>query len=102
VDAVTPLDHTLSPPSEGLGGWRLRYDDGSASRRLWEATMHAEVGDQLLMRGRTVGERPTTAEVLEVRGQDGSPPYVIRFEDGHTGLFFPGPDTRVQPHSTAG
>jgi hypothetical protein len=60
--------------------------------------MQAHVGDHLLMRGRTVGERPTEVEVVEVRGQDGAPPYLIRFEDGHTGLFFPGPDTLVQPH----
>jgi hypothetical protein len=75
---------------------RERYDDDSALVVSLEATMHAQVGDHLLMRGRTVGERPTTAEVVEVRGRDGTPPYLIRFEDGHTGLFFPGPDTLVQ------
>ena len=58
--------------------------------------MQAQVGDHLLMRGRTVGERPTEVEVVEVRGQDGAPPYLIKFDDGHTGLFFPGPDTLVQ------
>jgi hypothetical protein len=63
-----------------------------------EALMQAQVGDHLLMRGRTVGERPTEVEVVEVRGQNGAPPYLIRFDDGHTGLFFPGPDTLVQPH----
>lgn len=62
--------------------------------------MQAHVGDQLLMRGRTVGERPTKVEVVEVRGPDGAPPYLIRFEDGHTGLFFPGPDTLVQPQQS--
>ena len=60
--------------------------------------MQAQVGDHLLMRARHVGERPTSVEVVEVRGQDGAPPYLIKFDDGHTGLFFPGPDTRVQPH----
>ncbi len=60
--------------------------------------MQAHVGDQLLMRGRKVGDHPTMVEVVEVRGADGQPPYLIRFDDGHTGLFFPGPDTFVQPH----
>jgi hypothetical protein len=60
--------------------------------------MQAHVGDQLLVRGRHVGDHPTTLEVVEVRGQDGAPPYLVRFDDGHTGLFFPGADTSVQPH----
>jgi hypothetical protein len=60
--------------------------------------MEAHVGDQLLMRGRKVGDHPRTVEVVEVRGPDGAPPYLIRFDDGHEGLFFPGPDTFVRPH----
>jgi hypothetical protein len=37
-------------------------------------------------------------EIVEVRGDDGSPPYVVRFDDGHEGLVFPGPDCEVRPH----
>jgi Domain of unknown function (DUF1918) len=34
--------------------------------------------------------------ILEVRGADGEPPYVVRWaEDGHEGLFFPGTDASV-------
>jgi hypothetical protein len=37
------------------------------------------------------------AEILEVRGEDGGPPYVVRWEDsGHEALVFPGPDATVQ------
>lgn len=28
---------------------------------------------------------------------DGGPPYIVRFDDGHTGLVFPGPDAVVVP-----
>jgi hypothetical protein len=29
--------------------------------------------------------------VLEVRGTNGEPPYLVRWADGHTGLMYPGP-----------
>lgn len=32
---------------------------------------------------------------MEVQGRDGGPPYMVRFDDGHTGLVFPGPDAVV-------
>ena len=34
-------------------------------------------------------------EVLEVRGADGGPPFLVRHPDGHEGLIFPGPETSV-------
>ncbi|MBB5785136.1 hypothetical protein HD596_011892 [Nonomuraea jabiensis] len=33
--------------------------------------------------------------IVEVKGLDGGPPYMVRFDDGHTGLVFPGPDAVV-------
>lgn len=60
--------------------------------------MHAKVGDRLVVEGRTDSMHRREAEVLEVRGDDGTPPYVVRWEDGHEGLTFPGPDAHVVPH----
>ncbi|MFJ2258789.1 DUF1918 domain-containing protein [Streptomyces sp. NPDC087844] len=60
--------------------------------------MQATVGDQLLVHGRTVGQHDRVAEVIEVLGQQGSPPYRVRFEDGHEALMSPGPDCVVQRH----
>jgi hypothetical protein len=38
-------------------------------------------------------------EIVEVHGPDGEPPYLVRWsDDGHTSLFFPGPDARVHHH----
>ncbi|WP_018681997.1 DUF1918 domain-containing protein [Actinokineospora enzanensis] len=59
--------------------------------------MHASLGDRLLMHGRVVGQQDRTVEIIEVLGGDGTPPYRVRFEDGHEALMSPGPDTIVQP-----
>lgn len=60
--------------------------------------MHAAVGDQLVVRGHVTGQPDRKGEVIEVRGPDGGPPYVVRWDDsGHATLFFPGSDCIVQP-----
>lgn len=58
--------------------------------------MKAEIGDRLHVRGRTVGTQERHCEVIEVRGADGAPPYLVRFPDGHESLLFPGPDCVVE------
>ena len=30
-----------------------------------------------------------------MRGEDGAPPYLVRWSDGHEALTFPGPDAHV-------
>jgi hypothetical protein len=53
----------------------------------------AAVGDKLVVKGHHVGEPDRDAVVLEVRGPDGGPPYLVRWsDDGHEGLYFPGSD----------
>lgn len=60
--------------------------------------MRAHKGDRLVIRGHHVGERNRDAEILEVRGVRGEPPYLVRWaDDGHVALFFPGPDAAVEP-----
>ncbi len=63
--------------------------------------MQASVGDRLHVHGRTVGERERVGEIIEVRGDAGRPPYVVRFPDGHENLVYPGPDCVVEPAGTA-
>ena len=61
--------------------------------------MRAEVGDRIIVRGHKVGEAERDGEILEVRGEDGAPPYVVRWStDGHDSLFFPGSDAIVEHH----
>ena len=58
--------------------------------------MEASVGDRIIIKGHRLGEPERDAEILEVRGHDGEPPYVVRWDDGHEGLYFPGTDAVVQ------
>lgn len=63
--------------------------------------MNADVGDQLVVRSTHVGEPVRDGEVLEVRGADGAPPYLVRWTDnGHEALVFPGPDAVVRHPET--
>jgi hypothetical protein len=62
-----------------------------------EQPMRAQVGDRLVIKGHHVGEPDRDAEILEVRGEDGAPPWVVRWsDDGHEGLYFPGSDAVVE------
>lgn len=64
--------------------------------------MKARVGDRIVIHGHRVGEPVKDCEILEVRGEDGGPPYRVRWSsDGHEGLFFPGPDAAVEPYDAA-
>jgi hypothetical protein len=58
--------------------------------------VHAQVGEKIRIHGRTVGAHDQEAEVIEVRGENGGPPYLVRFEDGHESLIFPGADAEVR------
>ncbi|HZF89213.1 DUF1918 domain-containing protein [Streptomyces sp.] len=62
--------------------------------------MRASVGDQLVQHGRVVGQHDKVGEIVEVLGQEGNPPYRVRFQDGHEGLCSPGPDTEIRHRST--
>ena len=51
--------------------------------------MQAAIGDRFHVLGNIVGQPERTGEIIEVRGAGGEPPYLVRFDDGHTGLVFP-------------
>ncbi len=61
--------------------------------------MHATVGDRLHVHSRVVDAPDRSGEVVEVRGADGGPPYLVRFDDGHERLMYPGPDCTVESSS---
>jgi hypothetical protein len=67
-----------------------------ASKARIGAAMHAHVGDRLHVHGRNVGTPDQMSEIIEIRGDDGAPPYVVRHEDGTEALVFPGPDATVE------
>ncbi|MEF3402593.1 DUF1918 domain-containing protein [Agromyces sp. CCNWLW203] len=58
--------------------------------------MHATVGERLIIHGKLVGQATRRGEILEIRGEDGGPPYLVRFDDGHETLLFPGADCEIE------
>lgn len=60
--------------------------------------LSARVGDRLVVEGGALRPR-RQAVILEVHGDDGAPPYVVRWCDGSEGAVFPGPDARIEPNA---
>jgi hypothetical protein len=58
--------------------------------------VEATKGDRICIRGNIVGHPDKHGEIVEVHGDGGEPPYLVRFEDGHTLLIFPGPDAVIE------
>jgi len=55
--------------------------------------MKAKVGDWLVMKGSTIGERGL---ITGVHSDDGSPPYEVRWlESDHIATVFPGPNATI-------
>ena len=51
--------------------------------------MQARAGDTLLVKERRAGEGDREAVIIEVWGELGKPPYVVRWHDGRQNVFFP-------------
>jgi hypothetical protein len=63
-----------------------------------EVIMEARVGDRLVVHGTHVSDPIRDGEILEVHGEAGGPPYLVRWSDtGHESLVFPGPGSVVAP-----
>ncbi|MGW5072653.1 DUF1918 domain-containing protein [Rhodococcus sp. NPDC004095] len=60
--------------------------------------VYAVPGDWLVVKGTTVGAADEVGQILGVRREDGTPPYLVKWlHDGHEALVFPGPDAHVVP-----
>jgi hypothetical protein len=58
--------------------------------------MKATVGDFLVVKGTTTERHDQHAEIIAVRSEDGSPPYVVRWlVTGHEATVYPGSDAVV-------
>lgn len=57
--------------------------------------MRAAIGDRIAVPGRHVGDAIRAGAVVAVHGDDAGPPYVVRWDDGHEGIFVPGPEARI-------
>lgn len=58
--------------------------------------MKAAVGDRVVVASRHVAEPKREGEIREVRGPDGSPPWLVRWDGrDEESLYFPGSDSVV-------
>ena len=59
--------------------------------------MYAAVGDRLVIHSTHVDGPVRDAVVLEVHGEGGAAPFLVRWSDtGHESLIFPGPYATVE------
>lgn len=62
-----------------------------------DGRLRADIGDRLVIRGHHLGEPDRDAEILEVRGDDRTAPFLVRWQDdGRVSLLYPGSDARVE------
>ena len=58
--------------------------------------MDARPGDELVIKGHRTSQPDRKGEVLETRGANGGPPFVVRWDDtGHTTMLYPGTDCEI-------
>jgi hypothetical protein len=57
--------------------------------------MKAKVGDEIVVDAAQTGGAPREGEVLEVREAGDVLHYVVRWDDGHESVFYPGSDAHV-------
>ncbi len=63
--------------------------------------MKASPGDELTVKGRHQGDEDRHGTIIEVRGPDGAPPYLVRWSDDRETVFFPASGTIAEHHPAA-
>lgn len=82
---------TSAPPSEGTSPPTTRKRTGRPPG------LRARAGDRLYIKGHHLGEPVRDAEILEVLGPGGTPPFRVRWWDtGRETVLFPGTDAGVE------
>jgi Rv2632c-like/Domain of unknown function (DUF1918) len=61
--------------------------------------MKAHPGDRIILAASHIDQATRHGEVIEVGNENGDPPYLIRWADGHTGLLYPGPGSVLRVKS---
>jgi hypothetical protein len=60
-----------------------------------------EPGDVVKVSGRHVGDVGRTGEVVAVLGEEDHVHYLVRWEDGHESILYPGEGITIQPSPDA-
>ena len=58
--------------------------------------MRAAVGEEMVVRGRHVDDHDREGVIIEIHGENGAPPYLVRWRDGRESVFFPSADALVE------
>jgi len=61
-----------------------------------QLTVHAEVGDLMVIRGHHVGDAERIGEILEVSGEPGHVRCRVRWDDGHESTLSPSSDAVIR------
>ena len=64
--------------------------------------LRASPGDRLVVQAHHQGGPERDGKILEVHGEDGAPPYLVRWEDGATTMLYPSSDVSVQHFPQSG
>jgi hypothetical protein len=62
--------------------------------------MQAHLHDTLTVKGRRQGDEDRHGEIVEIHGQNGTPPYLVHWNQGSESLFFPSAGTVVEHPKT--
>ncbi len=94
-DASVSLSGGKAPkrPPEKVG---RRAKKAPAPRPSAPTGPRAAPGDRLVISSHHLGEPRPDAEILEVLGPEGGPPFRVRWDTGAESLFFPGSDVAVE------
>lgn len=57
--------------------------------------MNAKVGDEIVVDATVTGGPRREGEIIEIRGGGDVVHYLVRWDDGHQTLFYPGSDAHV-------
>jgi hypothetical protein len=75
--------------------------DTTVRFRSGRLAMKAKIGDRLVLAGAHVGDVRRTGTIVEIEHADGTPPYRVRWPDGHESYISPGSDALVEPAGDA-
>jgi hypothetical protein len=62
----------------------------------------ASPGDRVIVHGHRQGEHARDGEILEVQGEDGAPPYLVRWDDGRVSSLYPSSDVLIHHYGDEG
>jgi len=102
VGSADASDCAMTPNAESAAPEASRSDDDCDRDDPWteheerSRVMRASIGDRVVVRSRHVGVPERIGDIVEIRGVEGTPPYLVRWHDsGSAGLVYPGSDATI-------